>query len=478
METAFNNNDAFAHSKNSSLPPGGGGLGWGGSCQHISQLQLHPPPDPLPSREGEKTFCECINSKPERRLRVWSVAEQGFLSLANFGLAIFLARELPKAAWGAFSLGYALMLFSQGFQRALVSIPIATMAHSDDVLSRSLRFWRRTQTKLTLVATGALVLVALAWRWIDGDASITEALIIAALLVPGHFFLEFWRRVVIQTRNMKAAAVISLLFLLSVVLLVSGLHFMEGGALAAAAGLSACALMAGAMTRARALSRIAPTNDNLDLGQEVYRFGRWAMLSHLAFSGYTTAIQVVLSLVSGPAAMGSFAAVRNLTQPVNTLIGAIDNMDKPRAARAFAAGGFPELFSSLWRTMATLSILGGGYLLLCSVGGGYLVDYLYHARYGHAWNEVWMWCLIAAAMMAAQPLESGLYVSQRTDALFMNRLVSAAVGLGTAVITIPGWGVSGALLGLACGWLVSAALAAGQLFLFSRQAAEPEVIEG
>ncbi|MBL0225337.1 MAG: ABC transporter ATP-binding protein [Geobacteraceae bacterium] len=39
---------------NSSLPPGGGGSGRGGSCHHGSTLQLHPPPGPLPSREGRE----------------------------------------------------------------------------------------------------------------------------------------------------------------------------------------------------------------------------------------------------------------------------------------------------------------------------------------------------------------------------------------------------------------------------------------
>jgi ABC-2 type transport system ATP-binding protein len=36
----------------SSLTLGGGGTGWGGSRQQGSSLQLHPPPSPLPSREG------------------------------------------------------------------------------------------------------------------------------------------------------------------------------------------------------------------------------------------------------------------------------------------------------------------------------------------------------------------------------------------------------------------------------------------
>jgi exodeoxyribonuclease V alpha subunit len=37
----------------SSLPPGGGGLGRGGNSDDVGSSPLHPPPSPLPSREGE-----------------------------------------------------------------------------------------------------------------------------------------------------------------------------------------------------------------------------------------------------------------------------------------------------------------------------------------------------------------------------------------------------------------------------------------
>ncbi len=37
----------------SSLPLGGRGSGWGGSSQQDSMLRLHPPPSPLPSKEGD-----------------------------------------------------------------------------------------------------------------------------------------------------------------------------------------------------------------------------------------------------------------------------------------------------------------------------------------------------------------------------------------------------------------------------------------
>lgn len=411
-------------------------------------------------------------------MRKWSLIEQGFLSIANFGLAVFLARELSKGEWGAFSLGFALMLFAQGFQRALVSIPIATMAHQMDVLSGSVPFWRRTQTKITVAASAALVLAAAAWRPFGTGNGVPQALLIAGILVPGFFSLEFWRRILIQARDIKAAALVSAYLLASVGTLVALIRFRHGGALFAACGMTVCTSLAGFALRRRALAVLPAAEKSIDFSGELYRFGRWSTLSHVAFSGYNTAIQMVLTMVCGSAAMGSFAAIRNLTQPINTLIGAVDNLDKPRAARAFAGGSFPDLFSSLWRTMATLSMLGGGYLLLCAVGGGHVVNALYHGRYGYAWNEIWLWCLIASAMMAAQPMESGLYVARRTDALFMNRVISAVIGLGTALATIPRYGVVGALFGLASGWVATAFLAFLQLQLFARRSArEPAGLE-
>jgi O-antigen/teichoic acid export membrane protein len=119
------------------------------------------------------------------RMRLWSLVEQGFLSLANFGMAIFLARELPKEGWGAFSLGFALLLFAQGFQRALVSIPVATMARDLELLSKSLRFWRRLQGKITFCAAGALTSAAAIFFLCRTDRSIALSLAVAALMVPG-----------------------------------------------------------------------------------------------------------------------------------------------------------------------------------------------------------------------------------------------------------------------------------------------------
>ena len=61
------------------LPLGGGGLGWGGSCHENARLLLHPPPNPLPSREGEsilKTFARGSNNVDIPLLPLSRLAEE------------------------------------------------------------------------------------------------------------------------------------------------------------------------------------------------------------------------------------------------------------------------------------------------------------------------------------------------------------------------------------------------------------------
>ena len=55
-QALINKKEVIAKVPINPLPPGGGGLGWREGFHEISMLQFHPPPNPLPSREGEKTF--------------------------------------------------------------------------------------------------------------------------------------------------------------------------------------------------------------------------------------------------------------------------------------------------------------------------------------------------------------------------------------------------------------------------------------
>lgn len=403
-------------------------------------------------------------------MRRWALLEQALLSLVNFGLALLLARILDKAAWGTYSLGFVLMLFAQGFQRALVSIPIATMTADDPTLSNTILFWRSNNLRLLAYATVCMLLASALWQLLLPDKWIATAIAIAAVMVPGFFMQEFWRRILIQTGQIKTCAIHAIIYVALIALSTLLLYGFSFPPLAWALGVSSCALAAGLLMSRQFTTEPSAHSGQVDLKPRIAVFGKWAILSHVAYSAYNTGIQIVLSVMTGAAAMGSFAAVRNLVQPVNTVIGAIDSIDKPRASRAFASGGYPAMFLSLRKTLLTLAILGGAYLLAGAAFGGIMIEWLYNAKYGAPWAEVWLWCLVAAGMLLAQPTESGLYITRHPKALFQNRVISAMAGLGTALMLVPSMGVSGAIVALAIGWLCSALLASYQLYRFARSA--------
>ncbi len=61
---------------------------------------------------------------PRLPARAAAVLEQLAVSGANFIAFLIFARQLAPAQFGEFGFAYALVLFVQGFQRALVTIPM------------------------------------------------------------------------------------------------------------------------------------------------------------------------------------------------------------------------------------------------------------------------------------------------------------------------------------------------------------------
>src|SRR5574343_799594 len=99
-------------------------------------------------------------------MRIWAITEQALLSLVNFGLALILTRVIEKSDWAIFSLGLVFVLFAQGFQRALISLPFATMVTSEELVRNTRHFWKNRNTKVTLGSMLFLGLLSAAWNQI------------------------------------------------------------------------------------------------------------------------------------------------------------------------------------------------------------------------------------------------------------------------------------------------------------------------
>ncbi|MBI5165894.1 MAG: hypothetical protein HY985_18575, partial [Magnetospirillum sp.] len=189
----------------------------------------------------------------------------------------------------------------------------------------------------------------------------------------------------------------------------------------------------------------------------------WSVMSNLAYNGYNHLPPLLLGLLAGPVPVAVYQAARNLVQPLSTLASAVDNFDKPRAARALANSGVPGMAGALGRTTLALILGSAPYLVLLLAMGGPVTRLVYGDRFPTATAAMPWFAAMQVTMIAAYPLETALFIVRRPDLLFWGRVVAAAAAIALCVTLIPGHGLDGAMAGLVGGMAVSAVAAAFNL---------------
>lgn len=399
-----------------------------------------------------------VNGQPVRagRTRTAALVEQAALAGGNLVSFLVFARQLSPDGWGNFAFAYAMVLFAQGFQRAAVTIPLVPYSASAMSWPQSRRHWQAANGAMAAASVASLGLVAggaaaIGISWLSASASM------ACLMLVPVFVHDFMRRSAIQEGRFELLVTSGLVYAALMVLCALSTFWIETTpwlpALAVTVAAGSAASVIGVGTRQWPIGYPRLWSPAADYPA----FAGWAALSHLAYSGYNFGIQAVLAGVAGPAAVGVFHACRILVQPVNTLIAATDSVDKPRAAAAYAAQGRSGLWAVLRRSFSMMAWPALPYLTLVAVFAGMVLPVVLGEQYGEAIGSMRAWCLAAALMLLAQPVESGLYVARRTRSMFLGRILASAVALAAAVPLSRAWGATGALGAMAIGFAIAAA---------------------
>jgi O-antigen/teichoic acid export membrane protein len=389
--------------------------------------------------------------------RAAALLEQGLVSGANFCAFVLFARVLTPEVWGSFALAYATVLFLQGFQRALVTLPMLPFSARSGAWADERAGWAGANSALGLGAVACLLLAA-GLAAVLGAAWVLHAMGMAAMMTLPLMAHEFTRRAAIQEHRFDLLVGMGGAYAL--VLCAAALWPAAPAlevwmpALGVGLGAAAAAGVYGWVTGHRALPR--PTRPPPHAHYR--RYTGWALLSHLGYSGYNFGVQAILAGLAGPAAVGAFHACRMLVQPVSTLMTAMDSIDKPRAAATLVAQGPAAMRWVLLRLLGMVSLLALPYLAAVAFSAGTLLELVYGERYAEQQPVVLMWCLVTLCALLSQPVESGLYVAERTQAVFMARLLAALVSLGAALVWVPLQGAAGALAAMALGYALAALL--------------------
>jgi O-antigen/teichoic acid export membrane protein len=373
--------------------------------------------------------------------------EQAVVSATGFLTMIFFARHLSTADWATFSFAAGLLLVAQGMQLSVVILPMISFSKGAALSREEQQNWT-WMNRSVLVTMLVLASVAAGLGFWQTSSWMAESCLYAAMLMPPAFTYEYLRRRLILAKQFNRLARAGLAYAVGVALGVLG-NFEFGGspfwaALSCWPGMLLAVSVAGVHERVR---WAAPSAYWL---RPLKSFAPPAVGSSLAMAGYSVAVQALLGGMSGANALASFNATRMLIQPVNTLIGAFNNLDMPNSAKAYAKGG-RSLIRFQARSVLRLAMFGGVYLLALGIFSQPLLDWLFDGRYSEG-HLVWAWVLVGFLMLIVTPTENAFYVTRRTTRLLVSRVCAAMVGCGVALYSIPQWGAVGGVLSVAAGW--------------------------
>ena len=182
-----------------------------------------------------------------------------------------------------------------------------------------------------------------------------------------------------------------------------------------------------------------------------WRFGRWALATHLLHGASHYLMPWVVALVDGEDATGLFMAGSTLVGVANMFVLGLAHYVCPKAAEAFKRHGAPGLKRVLKTAFLTFSLVLAPFAAACGMFGDAIATLIFPDEFAGAGLVL----AVLAVNMWANALSitcgNGLWAVHRPDANFTADAVSLSVVAAATVVLIPSFGVVGAAAAMAIG---------------------------
>lgn len=374
--------------------------------------------------------------------RLASFAEQGMQGLGNLLVSAVLAQGLPRGEFAVIGLMLGIHFFLQGIHRTAIVLPYildAAQPGQEDRAAENGWWWFNLVVLAGLAAV--LVLAALLMTMIGQAypdyAWFGRAFWLVAMVTPALLFAEFGRRVLYQRQLPATAALASAIYLALNLGLAIVLARASGSAEGSALSWVAAGLGAGLVAMVAAPpARFAPgTGARLFSGHR--EFVLWQSINNIPFAAYNHSAVVLVGLFGGAHPAAAFTAARALTNPANSMVSAVDALDKPRAARGLAHEGMAGLRASVNRTRRTLLLLCGSYLAVLALFAAPLLHFAFGAAYDGEVTEMRVLALAFFLMCLNQPSETFLIVLRASKTMLAVRCATCAVLVAAMLLAQP-----------------------------------------
>jgi O-antigen/teichoic acid export membrane protein len=290
---------------------------------------------------------------------VWTLLDQGAISLGTFLVNVQLARQFDVAEYGTFALLFGGFFLVQHFNASLIYYPLVLkLSGGKQQRSSDLVFVSLILTALSTIASSAVITSCLI---IFGRSEITLA---AAVYLVLWQFQDVLRRALLAQFSHQMAAIadgIAYIGAAAGIAILADFHSLSvSNALIAMAGTCALAIAVQVFQR---LPTFPGTGNARDLLHGFWTHGKWAFVNGAILIVTVQAFPWSLTMLGGPAAAAAFQAVLNVVNVANPIAFGLSNIIMPTVTQAHAAGSM----RSAWTAAQTYIIIGATLLSFCVI---------------------------------------------------------------------------------------------------------------
>jgi O-antigen/teichoic acid export membrane protein len=270
----------------------------------------------------------------------WAVTDQALFAGANFLVSILLARWLEPAAYGAFSLAYAIFLLLGTVHTGLWTEPMLVYGsgrYREDFAAYQ-RVLLRYHWRFGALTTLFFLLLTLGC-WTFGVREIALSFLGLSCAAPTVLYLWIVRRGAYVLLKPRLAALGGGLYLL----LYLGLtfFFLRTNTLSTFTAFLAMALaglVSAEIIQWRMNTKTERIVDSVEVHSLHWRYGRWALLAGVFSWVPGNIFYLILPVFHGLEAAAHFKALMNLLMPILHINGALGQLLVPGMVRALPQG--------------------------------------------------------------------------------------------------------------------------------------------
>jgi O-antigen/teichoic acid export membrane protein len=391
------------------------------------------------------------------RQGIIAAADQGIISISNFGSALILARAVEPTEFGVYAVGFLLLHLLRAVQDGLIIQPLNTygpVMELDD--------FHRYATEngiLQLVIAGSSAAAAATFGWFltfMGNDTAGPTLFIMWFIFLTWPLQEFIRRSFYARSQISKGLVNTItasIVRLSLLGLWASADRLSGQAGLNAIGWGSLAGLALGVLQARK-SWTFHRLELLQAAKKNWRFGKWVLGGSIANWGAAEVYPILAAGIVSFAAAGAYRALQNLVAPVHVLLRAIDTFLTPRAAWLYHNQGFRGLSRGLRLIYMVSGVPILGLLILVSLFPKPLLKLLYGDTYLLYSDGMTLMAVFYALWFAYWPLLAAYKAIRLTRPIFIANLAAIVCMFTLGVWAIHQWGVFGAIGGQALNALI------------------------